>query len=67
MSGASKKSLTQKENREEDVDEAFAGAGWDADGRVGGEVPNTKVQVLVRGRMVTRGESRRADYAGPRS
>ena len=37
------------------------------EGRAGDEVPIINEQSLVRVRMTARGESRLADYAGPRS
>lgn len=61
MAGASKKGLTEKEIREEHIDKAVARR-WDFETQVGIEVPITKGQIIVRGRMTLRGESRIADY-----
>jgi type I restriction enzyme R subunit len=61
MAGASKKGLTEQQIREEYIDKAVARR-WDFEAQVGIEVPITKGQIIVRGRMTTRGESKRADY-----
>ena len=61
MAGASKKGLTEKEIREEYIDKAVARR-WDFETQVGIEVAITKGQIIVRGRMTMRGESRIADY-----
>jgi type I restriction enzyme R subunit len=62
MAGASKKGLTEQEIRAEYIDKAVERARWDFEAQVGIEVAITKGQIIVRGRMTTRGESKRADY-----
>ena len=57
-----KKSLTERDICTKFISPAIANAGWDIQAQVREEVTFTKGRVIVRGRLHTRGESRRADY-----
>ncbi len=57
-----KKALSERDICTKFITPAIAGAGWDVQSQVREEVSFTKGRVIVRGRMHTRGEARRADY-----
>ncbi|MCP4691655.1 MAG: DEAD/DEAH box helicase family protein, partial [Desulfobacterales bacterium] len=57
-----KKQLSEKEIRARFITPALVDAGWDPDTRIREEVTFTAGRVIVRGRLVTRGKSKRADY-----
>lgn len=57
-----KKLLTEKEIRARYITPAIAAAGWDLENQAREELTFTAGRVIVRGRLSTRGEQRRADY-----
>lgn len=57
-----KKNLTERDICTKFISPAITKAGWDIQTQVREEVTFTKGRVIVRGRLHTRGESRRADY-----
>lgn len=57
-----KKALSERDICTKFITPAIIGAGWDVQSQVREEVSFTKGRVIVRGRMHTRGEARRADY-----
>ena len=59
---ADKKALSEQEIRDRYITPAIAAAGWDLDAQVREELTFTAGRVIVRGRLSTRGEQKRADY-----
>jgi len=57
-----KKSLSERDVCTKFISPAISSAGWDIQTQVREEVTFTKGRVIVRGKMHTRGECRRADY-----
>jgi type I restriction enzyme R subunit len=57
-----KKSLTERDICTKFIAPAIAQAGWDIQKQVREEVSFTKGRIIVRGKLHTRGESRRADF-----
>jgi type I restriction enzyme R subunit len=57
-----KKALTEQDIRSKFVTPAVKRAGWDLMAQVREEVSFTAGRIIVRGRLVTRGRARRADY-----
>lgn len=57
-----KKSLSERDICTKFITPAIASAGWDVQRQVREEVTFTKGRVIVRGKLHTRGEARRADY-----
>ncbi len=57
-----KKALSERDICTKFITPAVSGAGWDILTQVREEVGFTKGRVIVRGRMTTRGEVKRADY-----
>lgn len=57
-----KKSLTETEICDRYITPAIVGAGWDQHTQVRREYSFTAGQVIVRGKVATRGKPRRADY-----
>ena len=58
----SKKSLTERDICSKYISPALVSAGWDLHTQIREEVSFTQGRIIVRGRLHTRGESRRADY-----
>src|SRR5579862_5221732 len=59
--------MNKKDLSERDVCSKFIGpavkrAGWDGMMQIGEEVAFTKGRIIVRGKLVTRGKAKRADY-----
>src|SRR5262249_35018975 len=57
-----KKSLSERDICTKFITPAIVQAGWDLHTQMREEVSFTKGRVIVRGRLVTRGEEKRADY-----
>ena len=57
-----KKALSESEIRTQFITPAIAAAGWDLGMQVKEEVSFTNGRVIVRGKTVSRGEAKRADY-----
>lgn len=57
-----KKTLSERDICTKFITPALAAAGWDVQLHVREEVTFTKGRIIVRGRMTSRGESKRADY-----
>ncbi|WP_386412797.1 EcoAI/FtnUII family type I restriction enzme subunit R [Stutzerimonas stutzeri] len=57
-----KKSLSERDICSKFITPAITAAGWDFDKQVREEVSFTKGRIIVRGKLHSRGESRRADY-----
>jgi type I restriction enzyme R subunit len=57
-----KKALTEQDIRSKFISPAIHAAGWDAMRQVREEVQLTKGRVMVRGKVSTRAEAKRADY-----
>lgn len=57
-----KKSLSERDICTQFITPALVTAGWDLQSQVREEVSFTKGRVIVRGRMTSRGEAKRADY-----
>ena len=57
-----KKSLSERDICSKFISPAIGNAGWDLQKQVREEVSFTKGRIIVRGKMHSRGESRRADY-----
>lgn len=62
MSALNKKDLSERDICTKYITPAIAGAGWDIQTQVREEVTFTKGRVNVRGKLVSRSESKRADY-----
>jgi type I restriction enzyme R subunit len=59
---ADKKSLSERDICTKYITPAITGAGWDLHSQIREEVSFTKGRVIVRGKLHTRGEQKRADY-----
>jgi len=57
-----KRQLTEQEIRTRYITPAIQAAGWDTFSQVREEVSFTKGRIIVRGKLVTRGQAKRADY-----
>ena len=57
-----KKSFSEQDIRTKFITPALSAAGWDVMRQVREEVTFTKGRIIVRGRLVSRGEAKRADY-----
>ena len=57
-----KKSLNERDICTKFITPALRASGWDEINQIREEVRFTKGRIIVRGRMVTRGQSKRADY-----
>ena len=57
-----KKALSERDICTKFITPAVAAAGWDIQRQVREEVTFTKGRVIVRGKLHTRGQARRADY-----
>jgi type I restriction enzyme R subunit len=57
-----KKELSERDICTKFITPALRNAGWDEQGQLREEVTFTKGRVIVRGRMVSRGRAKRADY-----
>ena len=57
-----KKSLSERDICTKFITPALQSAGWDIATQIREEVSFTKGRVIVRGKMVTRGKAKRADY-----
>jgi type I restriction enzyme R subunit len=62
MTPIDKRDLSERDICTKYITPAIAGAGWDIQTQIREEVTFTKGKVNVRGKMVLRGESKRADY-----
>jgi len=59
---ADKKSLSERDICTKYITPAITGAGWDLHSQIREEVSFTKGRIIVRGKLHTRGEQKRADY-----
>jgi type I restriction enzyme R subunit len=59
---ADKKSLSERDICSKYITPAVIGAGWDLHTQIREEVSFTKGRIIVRGKLHTRGEQKRADY-----
>jgi len=59
---ASKKDLSERDICTKFINPALTQAGWDLLSQVREEVAFTKGRIIVRGKLVTRGKAKRADY-----
>jgi type I restriction enzyme, R subunit len=59
---ADKKSLSERDICSKYITPAITGAGWDLQTQIREEVSFTKGRIIVRGKLHTRGEQKRADY-----
>ena len=57
-----KRSLSERDICTKFITPALVSAGWDIDRQIREEVSFTKGRIIVRGKMVSRGEGKRADY-----
>jgi len=57
-----KKSLTERDICSKYITPAITEAGWDLFNQIREEVTFTKGRIIVRGKLHTRGEQKRADY-----
>src|SRR5512136_548656 len=57
-----KKDLSERDICTKFITPAVKGAGWDDLSQIREEVSFTKGRIIVRGRLVTRGKAKRADY-----
>lgn len=57
-----KKQLSERDICSKYITPALSGAGWDTHVQVREEVSFTKGRIIVRGKLVTRGKAKRADY-----
>lgn len=55
-------SLSERDICSKFITPAVTGAGWDLQGQIREEVSFTKGRIIVRGKLVTRGKAKRADY-----
>lgn len=62
MTAINKKALSERDICTKYITPAIAQAGWDVHTQVREEVTFTKGRVLVKGRLVNRGKTKRADY-----
>ena len=58
----SKKDLSERDICTKFITPAVAGAGWDVQSQIREEVYFTRGRIIVRGKLVTRGKARFADY-----
>ena len=54
--------LSERDVRTKFITPALVAAGWDVQTQIREEVGFTKGRIIVRGRLVTRGKAKRADY-----
>ncbi|NOT13395.1 MAG: DEAD/DEAH box helicase family protein [Methylococcaceae bacterium] len=59
---ADKKTLSERDICTKYITPAITGAGWDLHNQIREEVSFTKGRIIVRGKLHTRGEQKRADY-----
>ena len=57
-----KRSLSERDICTKFITPALRGAGWDEISQLREEVSFTKGRIIVRGKLVTRGKAKRADY-----
>ena len=57
-----KRSLSERDICSKFIAPALRDAGWDEISQIREEVPFTRGRIIVRGKLVTRGQARRADY-----
>src|SRR5438034_2635144 len=57
-----KKSLSERDVCTKFITPAVTAAGWDLHTQIREEVSFTKGRIIVRGKLVTRGKAKRADY-----
>src|SRR6202142_752174 len=57
-----KSDLSERDICTKFITPAVVGAGWDVDAQIREEVGFTKGRIIVRGKLVTRGKAKRADY-----
>ena len=57
-----KKALTESDIRTKFITPALRAAGWDEMAQIREEVSFTKGRIIVRGKLVSRGKGKRADY-----
>ncbi len=62
MTAMDKRGLSEQDIRTKFITPALLQAGWDAMRQIREEVSFTKGRIIVRGRLVTRGQAKRADY-----
>ena len=62
MPGFDKKSLSERDICTKFITPAVKQAGWDEMSQIREEVYFTKGRIIVRGKLVTRGKAKRADY-----
>ena len=62
MTAIDKKSLSERDICTKFITPAVVHAGWDAMSQIREEVGFTKGRIIVRGKLVTRGKAKRADY-----
>jgi type I restriction enzyme R subunit len=57
-----KKTLSERDICTKFITPALEKAGWDVQSQIREEVSITKGRIIVRGKLVTRGKAKRADY-----
>ena len=62
MTSENKKNLSERDICTKYITSAVRQAGWDILSQIREEVSFTKGRIIVRGRLVTRGKAKRADY-----
>lgn len=62
MASMDKKKLSERDICSKFITPAIVGAGWDLHSQIREEVSFTKGRIIVRGKLHTRGEQKRADY-----
>ena len=62
MDPVNKRSLSERDICTKFITPAIKQAGWDVDAQVREEVSFTRGRIIVRGRLIKRGETKRADY-----
>jgi type I restriction enzyme, R subunit len=62
MTGMDKRSLSERDICTKFITPALRGAGWDEMLQIREEVGFTKGRIIVRGKLITRGQGKRADY-----
>jgi len=62
MISENKKNLSERDICTKFITPAIKRAGWDVLSQIREEVSFTKGRIIVRGRLVTRGKAKRADY-----
>ena len=60
--GVNKKDLSERDICSKFISPAVKRAGWDGMMQIREEVAFTKGRIIVRGKLVTRGKAKRADY-----